>query len=152
MKKGYPINKRDRQGETALFCAIDRLQVENSKLLFDSGADPFIANNTGENVVTLILKKREAFIEMLARSSIIKTDAIGDNILHYAARFANKKTIETLLAISQEGIAEKNTLGETPYQVAMHWQKDDVASLFTKTRDKPKTENRARIETKTEEK
>ena len=132
LAKGYPINKRDRQGETALFCAIDRLQAENSKLLFDSGADPFIANNVGENVITLVFKKREAFIEMLATSSLIKTDAIGDNILHYAARFANRKTIESLLAISNEGVNDKNTLGETPYQVALHWQKGEVANLFLK--------------------
>lgn len=132
LEKGYPINKRDRQGETALFCAIDRLQVENSKLLFDEGADPFISNNSGENVITLVFKRREAFVEMLATSSIVKTDAIGDNILHYAARFANKKIIESLLAISKEGIQDKNTLGETPYQVALHWQKKDVASLFEK--------------------
>ena len=136
LTKGYPINKRDRQGETALFCAIDRLQAENSKLLFDSGADPFIANNAGDNVITLVFKKREAFIEMLATSSLIKTDAIGDNILHYAARFANKKTIESLLAISSEGVNDKNTLGETPYQVALHWQKGEVANLFIKKADK----------------
>ena len=150
LRKGYPINKRDRHGETALFCAIDRLQVENSKLLFDSGADPFIANNTGENVVTLVLKRREAFIEMLAKSSVIKTDAIGDNILHYAARFANKKTIELLLGISKEGITDKNTLGESPYQVALHWQKGDVASLFTKTDEKPDELSNTKTEAKSE--
>ncbi|MGP1520338.1 MAG: ankyrin repeat domain-containing protein [Treponema sp.] len=147
LTKGYPINKRDRQGETALFCAIDRLQVENSKLLFDSGADPFIANNTGENVITLVFKKREAFIEMLATSSLIKTDAIGDNILHYAARFANKRTIETLLSISKEGMNDKNTLGETPYQVALHWQKGDVANLFINKKETfTKTENTTKKE------
>lgn len=137
LTKGYPINKRDRQGETALFCAIDRLQVENSQLLFDSGSDPFISNNLGENVITLVFKKREAFIEMLATSSLIKTDAIGDNILHYAARFANRKTIESLLAISSEGMNDKNTLGETPYQVALHWQKGEVANLFIKREKAP---------------
>ena len=137
LTKGYPINKRDRQGETALFCAIDRLQVENSQLLFDSGSDPFISNNLGENVITLVFKKREAFIEMLATSSLIKTDAIGDNILHYAARFANRKTIESLLAISSEGMNDKNTLGETPYQVALHWQKGEVANLFIKKEKAP---------------
>ena len=154
LAKGYPINKRDRQGETALFCSIDRLQVENSKLLFDSGADPFIANNTGDNVITLVFKKREAFIEMLATSSLIKTDAIGDNILHYAARFASKKTIESLLAISSEGVNDKNTLGETPYQVALHWQKGEVANLFVKknapTPEKtPDTEKKSTVEKKT---
>ncbi len=140
LKKGYPINKKDRQGETALFCAIDRAQEANAKMLFLAGADPFIANNTGENVVTLILKKRGAFVEMLAKYSIVKTDAIGDNILHYAARFAEKETIELLLSITKEGIAEKNTLGETPYQVALHWQKKELASLFSEKKseiDKP---------------
>ena len=130
LKKGYPINKRDSQGETALFCAIDRLQTENSQMLFEAGSDPFIANNAGENAVTLILKKREDFIEMLARNSLVKTDAIGDNILHYAARFAERRIIEVLLSITTNGIDEKNTLGETPYQVALHWQEKDVASLF----------------------
>lgn len=139
LRKGYPINKRDRQGETALFYAIDRLQAENAKLLFDKGADPFISNNTGENVITLIFKKREAFIELLAKSCLIKSDAIGDNLLHYAARFANKKIIETLLSISSNGLDERNTLGETPYDVALHWQKGDIASLFEKksTNNKP---------------
>lgn len=157
LKKGYPINKRDRQGQTALFCAIDRLQAENSKLLFDSGADPFIANNVGENVITLVFKKREAFIEMLATSSLIKTDAIGDNVLHYAARFANKKIIESLLAISKEGVNDKNTLGETPYQVALHWQKGEVANLFinkketiAKPEDTPKNETPVVVEKKEE--
>lgn len=132
LRKDYPINKRDRQGETALFYAIDRLQAENAKLLFDRGADPFISNNTGENVVTLIFKKREAFIELLAKSCLIKSDAIGDNLLHYAARFANKKIIETLLSVSTDGLDERNTLGETPYDVALHWQKGEIASLFEK--------------------
>ncbi len=133
LRKGYPINKRDRQGETALFYAIDRLQGENARLLFDKGADPFISNNAGENVVTLIFKRREAFVELLAKSSLIRNDAIGDNLLHYAARFANKKTIETLLSISSSGLRERNTLGETPHDVALHWQKKEIASLFEKT-------------------
>lgn len=133
LRKGYPINKRDRQGETALFYAIDRLQGENARLLFDKGADPFISNNAGENVVTLIFKRREAFVELLAKSSLIRNDAIGDNLLHYAARFANKKTIETLLSISSSGLHERNTLGETPHDVALHWQKKEIASLFEKT-------------------
>ena len=136
LKKGYPINKRDRQGETALFCAIDRLQLENALLLFEKGADPFIANNTGECVVTLVLRKREGFLEMLAKASVVKTDAVGDNVLHYAARFANKKTIETLLSFTKEGIDEKNTLGESPYEVALHWQKKNVANLFAPTTQK----------------
>ena len=152
LTKGYPINKRDRQGQTALYCAIDRLQAENSKLLFDSGADPFIANNVGENVITLVFKKREAFIEMLATSSLIKTDAIGDNILHYAARFANKKTIESLLAISTEGVNDKNTLGESPYQVALHWQKSEVANLFAKKEVPNKKESPVVVEQKEETK
>jgi len=159
LRKGYPINKRDRQGETALFYAIDRLQTENAKLLFDRGADPFIANNTGENVVTLIFKKRETFIELLARSSLVKTDAIGDNLLHYAARFANKQIIEKLLSISRDGLEEQNTLGETPYDVAVHWQKRDIVSLFATSQvqemqptfeDKPKDEATESVNEETE--
>ena len=142
LKKGYPINKRDRQGETALFCAIDRMQLENALLLFEKGANPFIVNNTGECAVTLILKKRDGFLEMLAKANVIKKDAIGDNVLHYAARFANKKTIKALLALTKEGIDEKNTLGESPYQVALHWQKKDVADLFEPTvkKEEPATQ------------
>jgi len=142
LRKGYPINKRDRQGETALFYAIDRLQAENATLLFDRGADPFISNNTGENVVTLIFKKREAFVELLAKSCLIKTDAIGDNLLHYAARFANKKIIETLLSFSKDGLNERNTLGETPHDVALRWQKGEIAALFEKTTDKKELANK----------
>ena len=94
---------------------------------------------------------------MLATSSLIKTDAIGDNVLHYAARFANKKIIESLLAISKEGVNDKNTLGETPYQVALHWQKGEVANLFinkketiAKPEDTPKKESPVVVEKKEE--
>ena len=49
---------------------------------------------------------------------------------------------------------DKNTLGETPYQVALHWQKGEVANLFVKknapTPEKtPDTEKKSTVEKKT---
>lgn len=130
LAKGYPVDKRDRNGETALFCAVSRGENENSRLIFSSGADPFIANNSGENVVSEILKNKKDFLEMLVEFSDGRTDSLGDSILHYAARFADTQTIEKLLVLTRPDLSAKNSSGETPYQVALSWSRNEAAALL----------------------
>lgn len=130
LSKGYPVNKRDKNGETALFYAVAANEKESVSLLLAAGSDPFIANNAGASAVSLILRDRKEFLEMLAEFSEGKSDTLGDNVLHYAARFADAETLRKLLTLTRTDLNTKNTSGETPYKVALRWSKTEAAALL----------------------
>jgi len=91
-KSGADVNLRNRQGETALFKAIDYHNLAAVKALLEVGADPNIGDNKGNTPVHLAAK-------------------MGDI----------KMTMKILPLLMQHGgkIGIKNNDGETPLQAAL---------------------------------
>ena len=130
MKKKYPVNKRNKNGETALLLAVQNSQKEITRALLSEGADPFIVNNKGISAITEIFTNHTDFVPIAAEFSLKKTDTLGDGIVHYAAKFADAKTVKELLNLPGINLGVKNTAGETPYQVALRWNRTEIAELL----------------------
>jgi ankyrin repeat protein len=126
---GYPVNRRNRFGETALTTAIKARNDAAVTLLLEQGSDPYLLDNAGESAVTAALKQRSASLTNLVRLAGSRTDIRGDGLLHYAAQVADRDTIQRLLALGLDK-TQRNTAGETPYDVALRWQKAEVARLL----------------------
>jgi len=126
----YPVNNRNRTGATALLQAIREGQEGAVRILLASGADPFATDNSGECPVSLALSSMKRFIPVLAEFAAEKTDTIGDGLLHYAARLADAETIESLLNLPRIDKDARNIAGETPYDIAVRWEKQDNAKAL----------------------
>ena len=130
MKKKYPVNKRNKNGETALLLAVQNNQKEITRTLLAGGADPFIVNNKGVSAITEIFTHHTDFVPIAAEFSLKQTDTLGEGMLHYAAKFADVQTLKDLLALPGIKLDVKNTAGETPYQVALRWNRSEIAELL----------------------
>lgn len=130
LSKGYPVDKRNKNGTTAVLLAIQKGQRENTHLLLLGGADPFIINNQGLSAVGEIFAKQPDFVPLVAEFAVGKTDVMGDGLLHYAAKFANVQIVKSLLSLPGINTKAKNTAGETPYNIAVRWQRKEIADLL----------------------
>ncbi|UTC74617.1 ankyrin repeat domain-containing protein [Treponema sp. OMZ 792] len=130
MKKRYPLNKRNKNGETALLLAVQNNQKEITRALLAEGADPFIVNNKGVSAITEIFTNHPDFAPIAAEFSLKQTDTLGEGMLHYAAKFADVQTVKDLISLPGIKLDVKNTAGETPYQVALRWNRSEIAELL----------------------
>ena len=130
MKKKYPVNKRNKNGETALLLAVQNSQKEITRALLSEGADPFIVNNKGVSAIMEIFTNHTDFVPIAAEFSLKQTDTLGEGMLHYAAKFADVQTLKDLLALPGIKLDVKNTAGETPYQIALRWNRNEIAELL----------------------
>jgi ankyrin repeat protein len=130
IKGNYPLNRRNRFGETPLMVAVNKNAVEITAILLQNGSDPYIASNAGECAVTAALKgKKLAILNNIAEFAGSKSDLKGDGLLHYAAQMGDRDTIQKLLGMGQDKL-KRNISGETAHDVALRWQKNDVATLL----------------------
>ncbi|MDR3284285.1 MAG: ankyrin repeat domain-containing protein [Treponema sp.] len=126
---GYPLNRRNRFGVTPLMLAISEKNNAATVLLLQNGSDPYIADNVGECALSAALKGKSEVLNNIVRLAGNRTDIRGDGVLHYAAQIADSETIRKLLSMGLDK-SVKNISGETPYDVAVRWQKGDVARLL----------------------
>ena len=54
---------------------------------------------------------------------------VGDGILHYAARIADVETMKKLVTMGLDKTL-KNISGEKPYDMAIRWQRPEIAELL----------------------
>lgn len=127
---GYPVNNRNGSGATALLLALRSGQAESAKVLLAAGADPYASDNSGECAVSLALTKDTAFIATLAEFAADRTDTIGDGLLHYAARLGTVESVKRLLTLPRVDRNARNVAGETAREVALRWQRADVAEAL----------------------
>jgi ankyrin repeat protein len=126
----FPVNNRNRSGSTALMLAVKAGSESSARILLAAGADPFASDNSASSAVTIALAEKKAFIPVLAEYCADGTDTIGDGILHYAARVGDAETVKELLNLPRIDRAARNIAGETAYDVAIRWQRADIAELL----------------------
>lgn len=130
LQMNYPVNRRNSSGTTPLVLAVTQNSIELASLLLAYGADPYIADNTGECSVSLALKSNNAaIIDEIVVQAGTKTDISGEGLLHYAARLSNTETVKRLLSMGLEK-NQKNIAGDTPYDIAVRWQRPDIAAVL----------------------
>lgn len=130
----YPINTRNKEGITPLSIAVSKKLIGHTKTLLENGADPFVTDNTDECPISIILKEpndkvREEILNNIIKIAGNKTDYQGEGILHYAAKFADRETVQYL---TEKGLNKtaRNISGETPYNVAVRWKNNKIADLL----------------------
>ena len=126
----FPVNNRNRTGSTALLIAVKNGQESSARILLASAADPFAADNSGECAVSIALAGKTTFVPILAEYAADKTDTIGDGLLHYAARIGSAETVKQLLNLPRIDRSARNIAGETAYDIAMRWQRPEIAALL----------------------
>ncbi len=134
VQMNYPINTRNKDGITPLSIAIRKNLNEHSKILLENHADPFITDNEKSCPLTIAFENLKnsndyAIIDNIVKLAGNKTDYQGEGILHYAARIADAKTVQLLV---EKGLDKtvRNISGETPHDVAIRWQRKDIANLL----------------------
>lgn len=133
LNMGYPVSQRNGKGLTALSTAVEKNNQSLALVLLEYGADPFLATPDGENALTSVFKtKNNTILDSIIKYNSQKTDRQGDGILHYAARTAEKATVEHILSKNLDR-SVKNITGETPSQMALRWGRSDIAELLKET-------------------
>ena len=134
VQMNYPINMRNKNGITPLAIAVSKNLNDHSRILLENGADPFITDNEKNCPLTIAFEKLltsndYAIIDNIVKLAGNKTDYQGEGILHYAARIADAKTVQLLV---EKGLDKtvRNISGETPQDIAIRWQRKDIANLL----------------------
>ena len=131
IENNYPIDTRNADGWTALNLAIERNDVQTALILLENGANPFqMIDKKGRNGITIALDKNDK--QMI--SNIVKyagelSDVQGNTILHYAAKTCSVETVKTLLSYGIDRNV-KNVSGDTPYTIAIRWNRPEIAELL----------------------
>ena len=125
----FPINTRNKNGITPLAIAVKSDLKEQSAMLLEKNADPYILDDSGECALTLAIKTHQDILPDIVKFAGKSQDMAGDTILHYAARIANEDTVRRLVNMGLDKNA-RNILGETPYDMAKRWQREEIASLL----------------------
>lgn len=125
LTKNYPLDKRNKDGNTALFLAVQGNKEKIIDLLLRNGADAFLANTESHSPVTLVLNNHKSFLDLFAKNLKQKADAIGDTFLHYASRLSD---VETVAYLIDEGYSPhiENREGHTCLDMATRWGNKDV--------------------------
>ncbi len=127
--KKYPVNRRNSVGVTPVLIAAQENLTDQTRILLMAGADPFIADNAGDSAVSIALQGQNELLTVIVQTAGTKTDIAGEGILHYAARYADEATMNRLLAMGLDRTS-RNISGETPYDVAVRWQRPQISALL----------------------
>ncbi len=134
---GFPADSRNSSGYTPLAVAAENGSAVLVRALLENGANPFVAiNKDGNNAAVIALSEQnDEILSDIVKYAGTVSDTQGNTILHYAARLSDAETVRRLLSFGLN-VGVKNISGETPYAVAMRWQKPDNAALLqSKTAD-----------------
>ena len=131
ISENYPFDTRNSSGVTPLYLAAETNQLASVDALLSGGANPFTASGKKDGcTVSLALQKNDQLLlNTILKYAAHKTDMQGNTILHYAAKLSNAETVKKLLA-ADINPAVKNIAGETAYNIAVNWQKTEIAQLL----------------------
>ncbi|MGP1594207.1 MAG: ankyrin repeat domain-containing protein [Treponema sp.] len=139
LSTGYPINKRDRTGSTALIIAAQNKMLTSCGLLLSNGGDPFISNNGGVSAVSIALEEYHELLPLIDDFAPAAVDSAGESLLHYAARLADSETLKQVIKLAPEQLHKRSIAGEIPYDVAVRWKRDDIAQQLLNAAETAKT-------------
>jgi len=127
---GARINTVDNNGKTALRLAIDLNSFDSAKLIADSGADPFMTAVDNKSPAEIAFSKgSECLRAIFSGRAINARDSSGNTILHLAARYGNPELINILIQLGANRTL-RNIATESPYDIAVRWNKSDNADLL----------------------
>ncbi|MFC2281427.1 MAG: ankyrin repeat domain-containing protein, partial [Treponema socranskii subsp. buccale] len=126
------INARNKDGNNALYLAVERNNKKIGELLLAKNADIFSTNNANDSPLHLALKKGGDTQGWLITSRTISaTDGSGNTALHYAVEWGLKKAALSLIEKGANPEA-KNANGETPLFSAAKTNDPAMTALIVK--------------------
>ncbi|QNL97309.1 ankyrin repeat domain-containing protein [Treponema sp. Marseille-Q4132] len=126
------INARNKDGNNALYLAVERNNKKIGELLLAKNADIFSTNNANDSPLHLALKKGGDIQGWLVTSrTITSTDGSGNTALHYAVEWDLKKAALSLIEKGANPEA-KNANGETPLFSAVKTNDPAMIALIVK--------------------
>jgi len=127
---GARINAVDSNGKTPLRIAIDMESWESAKIIADAGSDPFITAVDSKTPAEVSFSKgTDCLRALFSGRAIDSKDSAGNTILHIAARFGSPESINVLLDLGANRTI-RNIASETPFEIAVRWNKRDNAELL----------------------
>ncbi|MCL2441927.1 MAG: ankyrin repeat domain-containing protein [Treponema sp.] len=127
---GSRVNAVDNNGKNPLRLAVDFELWEAARIIADSGADPFMTavdNKTPAEIA--FTKGNECLRAIFSGIAINSRDSSGNTILHFAARYGTTQSINLLLELGANKTL-RNILAETPYDIAVRWNRQENANLL----------------------
>ncbi len=126
---GYSPDRRNSEGKTPLLLAAQKNATEYVEYFLQTGSDPFIKDNLGESALSFAIKNNPEILNAIVQLSGSSRDIAGETILHYAARDASLETVQRLISMGMDKTIQ-NISGETAYDIAVRWDRDDIAPLL----------------------
>jgi len=128
--QGVRINAVDNNGKTSLRLAIDMELWEIARLIADAGADPYITAVDNKTSAEIAFTKGEICLRAIFSGIAINArDSTGNTILHVAAQLGNPQSISTLIELGANKTI-RNISSETPFDIAMRWNRPSNAELL----------------------
>lgn len=127
------VNARNRDGESALFVAVEKNNRKAGELMLSRNADIFAANTQNISPLRKSLESQNGSEQWLLNSSTITArDGSGNSVLHYAAEWQLPN--DTLNFLIQKGadVNAVNGNGETPLFSAAKGDNTDAIDLLVK--------------------
>ena len=131
---GADIDRKDRNGDTALSIACSRGHLETVKTLLELGADPFVTNSGGRSVLISAAEKNKGPLCRLLMSYGVDpaiADSSGNTALHHIAKHGAVLMMRTMLLAGADLNAE-NQFGDTP----MSLLKEYAPGMYKKYADR----------------
>jgi ankyrin repeat protein len=121
----------DSEGRTALRYAVDRANWDAAKFLANDGADVFSVARDGKTPaeITLTTDDRDAVRAVFGGKAVGTRDSEGNIILHYAARASTASIVSLLIELGADKAA-RNTSGDTAYDIARRWNRQDIMAIL----------------------
>ncbi len=125
------VNARNRDGESALFVAVQRNNRKAGELLLSRNADIFAANTQNVSPLRESLESQNGSEQWLINSSTIAArDGSGNSVLHYAAEWSLPNDVMNFLIQKGADVNAVNGNGETPlFSAAKADNADAITSL-----------------------
>ncbi len=109
------VNARNRDGESALFVAVQKNNRAAGELLLSRNADIFAANTQNISPLRLSLESQNGSEQWLLNSTTIAArDGSGNSVLHYAAEWSLPNDVMNFLIQKGADVNAVNGNGETP--------------------------------------
>jgi len=128
--QGSRLDIVDSNGKTPLRIAVDLESWASAKILADTGADPFLTAVDNRTPAEIAFTKGEDCIRAIFSGRAVNSrDSSGNTILHIAARLGTPQSIALLFELGANRTI-RNIAVESPYDIAMRWNRIDNAEML----------------------
>lgn len=128
------VNARNRDGESALFVAVEKNNRKAGELLLSRNADIFAANTQNISPLRKSLESQNESEQWLINSTTIQSsDGSGNSVLHYASEWHLPNDVMNFLIQKGANVNAVNGNGETPLFSAAKADNTDAIDSLVKS-------------------